>query len=106
GGACETALSETRQPSETDRDFERYGGGAKERSKKQLAPLAGSAAEPAPPVTAPALPVQKSSIAPPPPPVTVAQRSGAPKKPQNFFFCGKLLGLVLATALIAFVTYF
>jgi len=106
-GARETALSETSQLIETDRDFERYGGeGANERSKKQLAPLAGSAPELAPPVTAPAVSDQESSIAPPPPPAPIAQRSGAPKKPQNSFFSWKLLGIVFAGALVGFVTYF
>jgi hypothetical protein len=105
-GAREIAHSETSQLIERDLDFERYGGGASERSKNQLTPLAGSAPELASPATAPKVSVQEGSIAPPPPPATIAQRSGALKKPQNRFFSGKLLGLVLAGALIAFVTYF
>src|SRR5438067_1037969 len=39
-GARETALPETSESIETDRDLARYGGGAGERSKKQLATLA------------------------------------------------------------------
>jgi TIR domain len=105
-GARETARSEASQMIERDRDFERYGGGAKERPKKQLVPLAGSAPELPPPVTVPAVSVQKSSIAPPPAPVSIAQRSGAPKKPQNWLFNRKLLALVLAGVLVGFMTYF
>jgi hypothetical protein len=90
---------------ETDRDFERYGGGTNERPKKHLGPLAGSAPELAPPVTAPAVSNHESFIAPPPPPVTIAQRSDVPKKPQKSFFSGKWLDLVLVGALIASVTY-
>ena len=54
-GARETAQSETSELVETDRDFDRYGGGANERSKNQLAPLVGSTPELAPTVTAPAI---------------------------------------------------
>ena len=104
-GPCETALSETSQLIEKDPDFERYGGGATERSKEKLAPLAGFAPEIAPSATAPAVSDQESSVAPPPPPVTIAQRSGVPRKPQKSFLSGKWLDLVLAGALIASVTY-
>ena len=96
-GAGETALSEASQLIEKDPEFERYGGGAGERPQKQLAPLAGSAPELALPVTAAAVSDQESSIAPPP---------GAPKKPQNWFFDGKLLALVTVGAVVAVLTYF
>ena len=104
-GPCETALSETSQLIEKDPDFERYGGGANERSNEKLAPLAGFAPEIAPSATAPAVSGQDSSVAPPPPPVTIAKRSGVPRKPQKSFLSGKWLDLVLAGALIASVTY-
>jgi hypothetical protein len=104
-GTRETVLPETSQSIERDLDFERYGGGANERPKKQLA-LAGSPRELAPPpVTVPAASVQKSSIVPPPPSATITQPSGALKKRRNSFFSGKWLDLVLAGALIASVTY-
>jgi hypothetical protein len=105
-GAHETAQSETSQLIERDLDFERYGGGVSERPTNQLVPLAGSAPELASPVTAPKLSVPEGSIGPPPPPPTIAQRSGALKKPQKSFFSGKWLDLVLAGALIASVAYF
>jgi hypothetical protein len=113
-GADETALSETSEVIEKDRDFQRYGGIANERTKEQLAPLAGSPPELAPPVTAPAVSDQESSIAPSPPPATIAQPSRAPRKPTKSFFSAKFtrriengaLGLGLAVALIGFVTYF
>src|SRR6266496_152320 len=104
-GGREAAQSERRELIERDRDFERYGGGANELSAKPLVPLADSAPEPAPPpVTAPAVSDQESSIAPPPP-AAMVQRSDVPKKPQKSFFSGKLLALVLVGALIASVTY-
>ncbi len=104
-GAGDTALTERSQSIERDLDFERYGGGTSEGPKKQLATLAGSAPELAPPVTAPAVSDHESSIAQPSPPVTIAPGSGAPKNPQKSFFSGKWLDLVLAGALIASVSY-
>ena len=106
GGAYETALSETSQSIENDRDFERYGAGAGERPKKQLATLAGSAPALAPLVRAPAVSDQERPITPPPPPAAIPQRSGAPKKPRRSFFSGNLLALISAGAVVGFVAYF
>ena len=105
-GARETALSETSQLIETDRDFERYGGGSNESGKKQLAPLASSPAEPTRPVLPPAASVQGSSIPPRHPAVTIAQGSGVPKKPQKSFFSGNLLALISAGVVLGGVAFF
>jgi hypothetical protein len=106
-GACKTALSETSQLVERDLDFERYGGGTNKDPQKQSVPLAGFPRELAsPPVTAPAVTVQQSSIGPSPPPATIAQPSGTLKEPQKSFLSGKSLGLVFVGGLVTVATYF
>ena len=99
--ASGTTRSESSGLIETDRDFERYGGGA-----KKSAPLAGSGPELTPVVSASRVSVQESSIVPPARPVNVARPGGDLREWQKSFFSAKLLGLVLAGVLIGLVTYF